>query len=167
MDMPLIIGNLSTLFAAAADTLSSTQKTAKRILWVQSLGQLFYGIGTFALGGYSGTVQNAVSILRNLFAIKDIVKPIIEWLFLGFGVVFGLAFNNLGFMGILPVIANFQYTLTIFRCKNNEQALKFSFLILIILYIIFDIVIYNYVGALLNFVIAVTTVSVLLKNRKV
>ena len=166
MDLPLIIGNLSALFAAAADTLSSTQKTAKRMLWVQSIGQLFYGIGTFALGGYSAVVQNGVSILRNLVAIKNITSPVIEWILVGLGVALGLVFNNLGFMGLLPVIANFQYTLAIFRYKNNEQILKSSFLIFVILYIIFDVVIYNFVGAVLNLVIAVTTAAVLIKNKK-
>lgn len=165
MNLPLIIGNLSTLFAAAADALSSTQKTAKRMLWVQSLGQLFYGIGTFALGGYSGAVQNAISILRNVVAIQNIAKPVIEWILLGLGVALGLIFNNLGFMGFLPVIANFQYTLAIFRFKNNEQVLKLSFLILIILYIIFDVVIYNFVGVILNLVVAVTTAAVLLRRK--
>ena len=135
------------------------------MLWVQSLGQLFYGISTFVLGGYSGAVQNAVSILRNLVAIKNRTTPLAEWILLGLGVVLGLVFNNLGFMGLLPITANFQYTLVIFRYKNNEQILKLSFLILVILYIIFDVVIYNFVGVVLNLVIAVTTASVLLKNR--
>lgn len=165
MDMSLIIGNVVTLFATAADTLSSTQKTAKRMLWVQSLGQLFYGIATFVLGGYSGAVQNAVSILRNLVAIKNIASPLVEWFLLGLAVVLGLVFNNLGFMGLLPIIANVQYTLVIFRYKNDEQVLKFSFLILVILYVIFDVVIYNFVGVILNLVIAITTASVLIKNR--
>ena len=71
MNISLIIGNLFSLFASAADTLSSTQKTTKRMLLVQSLGQVFYGIGTFVLGGYSGVAQNIVSILRNLIAIKN------------------------------------------------------------------------------------------------
>ena len=165
MNIPLIIGNLLSLLGSAADTLSSTQKTAKRMLWVQSLGQVFYGIGTFALGGYSGVAQNAVSILRNLVAIKNITNPIIEWILVGLGVALGLIFNNLGVMGLLPVIANLQYTLSIFRFKNNERALKLSFLIFVVLYLIFNVVIYNFVGAALNLVIAVTTASVLIKNK--
>ena len=165
MNIPLIIGNLLSLFGSAADTLSSTQKTATRMLWVQSLGQVFYGIGTFALGGYSGVAQNAVSILRNLVAIKNITNPIIEWILVGLGVALGLIFNNLGVMGLLPVIANLQYTLAIFRFKNNERALKLSFLIFVVLYLIFNVVIYNFVGATLNLVIAVTTASVLIKNK--
>ena len=68
-------------------------------------------------------------------------------------------------MGLLPVIANLQYTLSIFRFKNNERALKLSFLIFVVLYLIFNVVIYNFVGAALNLVIAVTTASVLIKNR--
>ena len=78
----------------------------------------------------------------------------------------GLAFNNLGFMGLLPVIANFQYTIAIFRFQDNERALKISFAIAIGLFAIFNIAIYNVVGMLSNSVVFVTTVAVLLKSNK-
>ena len=166
MNLSLLMGNLCSLLGMAADSLSSAQKTTKGMLWMQSLGQLIYGIGTFLLGGYSGVVQNVVSILRNLVAIWNLANPVLEWLLAGLGVVFGLAFNNLGFIGILPVIGNLQYTLAIFRCRNNERLLKISFAATIAMYAIFNLAILNLVGVACNLVVLATTAFVLIKDKK-
>ena len=165
-EINLIIGNVCSILAMATDSISSTRKTTKGVLLVQSLSQLIYFIGTVVLKGYSGAVQNAVSILRNFVAILEIQNKYVEWILAGLGVVLGLAFNNLGLMGLLPVIANFQYTIAIFRFQDNERALKISFAIAIGLFAIFNIAIYNVVGMLSNSVVFVTTVAVLLKPNK-
>ena len=165
-EINLIIGNVCSILAMATDSISSTRKTTKGVLLVQSLSQLIYFIGTVVLKGYSGAVQNAVSILRNFVAIREIQNKYVEWILAGLGVVLGLAFNNLGFMGLLPVIANFQYTIAIFRFQDNERALKISFAIAIGLFAVFNIAIYNVVGMLSNSVVFVTTVAVLLKPNK-
>ena len=165
-EINLIIGNICSILAMATDSISSTRKTTKGVLLVQSLSQLIYFIGTVVLKGYSGAVQNAVSILRNFVAIREIQNKYVEWILAGLGVVLGLAFNNLGFMGLLPVIANFQYTIAIFRFRDNERALKISFAIAIGLFAVFNIAIYNVVGMLSNSVVFITTVAVLLKSNK-
>ena len=165
MNIPMIIGNLCAFLGTSVDTLSSTRKTAKGMLWLQCLSQVFYGVGTFLLGGYSGVVQNVVSILRNLIAIKNISHPVLEWGLMAVGAIVSLACNNLGFWGLLPVIANCQYTLAVFRFKDNERALKFSFLILVALFVVFNGVIYNIVGVVTNMVVFVTTAIVLFKGR--
>lgn len=166
MDIPVIIGNLCSLLAMGTDALSSTRKTAKGMLWLQSLSQLIYGIGTFALGGYSCVVQNAVSLLRNLVAIKGIKSPVLEWILVGLGVVFGLIFNNLGLTGLLPVIANLEYTLVVFRFPDNEKVLKIAFFISSVMFAVFNLAILNYVGFATNLFVAVTTVLALIKPRK-
>ena len=57
------------------------------MLLVQCVSQLFYTIGTVVLKGYSGAVQNVVSMIRNLVAIKKINSKVIEWILVGLGVV--------------------------------------------------------------------------------
>ena len=165
-EIHLIIGNVCSLLAMVTDSVSSTRKTAKGVLLVQSLSQLIYFIGTVVLKGYSGAVQNAVSILRNFVAIRDIRSKYVEWALVGLGVVLGLAFNNLGFMGPLPVIANFQYTIAVFRFQDNERALKISFAIAVGMFAVFNIAIFNVVGVVSNSVVFVTTLAVLLKSGK-
>ena len=162
----LIIGNVCSLLAMGTDALSSAQKTAKRTLWVQTLSQSIYCIGTIFLGGYSGAVQNAVSILRNLVAIKQISRKWIEWTLTLLGVALGLACNTIGWAGLLPVIANLQYTLVVFRYKGNERALKISFMINALLFAVFNGAILSIVGVFTNLVVAGTTAAFLIRAKK-
>ena len=164
--LSLIVGNVCSILAMITDSISSAQKTAKRVLLVQSLSQLIYGIGTTVLRGYSGAVQNGVSILRNFVAIRNIQSKAVEWTLVIVGVVLGFVFNNLGLMGLLPVIANLQYTIAIFRFRDNERALKISFLLTCVMYALFNAVIYNVVGVITNVVVVITTVANLIRERK-
>ena len=164
--MDIVVGNVCSLLAMGTDAISSTQKTAKRVLWMQTLSQVIYFIGTIVLKGYSGAVQNAVSIARNLVAIKKINSKVVEWVLVILGVGLGLYFNNLSWIGLLPVVANFQYTLCIFRFQDNERALKTSFMISVGLFAIFNVAIYNWVGATSNAAVCVTTAIALLRSKK-
>ena len=161
----IILGNGCSLLAMVTDSISSTRKTAKGVLLMQSLSQLIYCICTILLKGYSGAVQNVVSILRNFVAIRKISSPLIEWILVILGVILGLLFNNLGLMGLLPVIANLQYTLAVFKFKDNERALKISFAICIGLFAIFNCAIFNFVGVASNLVVLATTLVMLFKQQ--
>ena len=163
----VILGNGCSLLAMVTDSISSTRKTAKGVLLMQSLSQLIYCIGTILLKGYSGAVQNLVSILRNFVAIRKISSPLIEWTLVALGVALGLLFNNLGLIGYLPVVANLQYTLAVFKFKDNERALKISFALCIGLFAIFNCAIFNFVGAASNLVVLGTTLVMLFKQRTV
>lgn len=162
----LILGNLCSLMAAVTDSISSTRKTAKGVLLVQILSQLFYGAGAVILKGYSAAVQNGVSILRNLVAIRSGRNRYLEWFLLLLGVVLGILFNNRGIIGWLPVAANLEYSLAVFRFQDNERALKFAFLITLALFILYNVVILNIVGAVTNAAVLVTTAIFLIKERK-
>ena len=162
----LILGNLCSVFAMITDSISATRKTPKAVLLVQSISQAFYGIGTLLLKGYSGAVQNMVSILRNFAAIKNIQRKWIQWLFIVLGVVLGILFNNIGPLGYLPVIANLQYSLAVFRFQDNERALKYSLIISVILYTVFSAAILNFIGVATNLVVFTTTAIHLIKTRK-
>ena len=161
----VILGNGCSLLAMVTDSISSTQKTAKGVLLMQSLSQLIYCIGTILLKGYSGAVQNVVSILRNFVAIRKISSLLIEWILVALGVALGLLFNNLGLIGYLPVVANLQYTLAVFKFKENERALKISFAICIGLFAIFNCAIFNFVGVASNLVVLATTLVMLFKQQ--
>lgn len=164
--LSIIVGNACSLLAMVTDSVSSTRKTAKGVLMVQSLSQLIYCIGAIVLQGYSAAVQNAVSIVRNILAMRKLDNKVVQWALVALGVVLGLVFNNLGWIGLLPVIANFQYTLAVFRFSDNERALKVSFALAVFLFGIFNLAIMNLVGFVTNLVVAVTTVVYLIRTRK-
>ena len=161
----VILGNACSLLAMITDSISSTRKTAKGVLLVQSLSQLIYCVGTILLKGYSAAVQNAVSILRNFVAIRKINSAFVEWSLVILGVGLGIGFNNLGLIGFLPVVANLQYTLAVFKFKDNERALKISFAVCIGMFAAFNLAIYNFVGVASNLVVLGTTLVMLFKKR--
>lgn len=150
--------------AMGTDALSASRKTAKGVLWVQNISQAIYFTGTVVLKGYSGAVQNVMSILRNLLAISGKSSKVLEWGLTVLGVVLGIVFNNIGVMGYLPIIANLQYTLVVFRFKKNERAIKVSFMIAALMFSLFSLAIQNYVGVVTNLTVMVTTGIFLLKS---
>lgn len=164
MDNSIIIGNACSLLAMGTNAISATRKTTKGVLRFQNLSQAIYFVCALVLGGYSAAVQNVVSILRNIAAIRNIKSKAVEWGLTIAGVVFGILFNNRGLMGMLPVLGNLQYTLAIFRFKENEQILKLSFLISTAAYAVFNLVIENYVGAVMDTTVIVTTAVVLIRG---
>ncbi len=161
----IIIGNVCSLCAAVTDSISGAQKKRNRILAFQTLSQVFYGVGTIILKGYSSTVQNGVAILRNFAAMKRIKSKAVEWILILLGVALGIVFNNLGLLGWLPIAANLEYSLAVFRFKDNVRLLKIAFIINMLMYLTFSIMIKNYVAAVANVVVAVITAIALIKGK--
>ena len=149
-----------------SDSVSGTRTKRTQILGIQILSQIFYGVGSIILKGYSGTVQNAVAILRNLAAIKNIKSKVLEWALVVLGVVLGIVFNNRGLIGWLPVVANLEYSLAVFKFRDNEKALKIAFIINMLLFVVFSVAIQNYVGTVGNLVVAITTAVALYRESK-
>ena len=164
--MFLIFGNFCSLLAMVTDSISASMKTTRGVLMVQSLSQVFYGASAILLKGYSAAVQNAVSLVRNFTAMQEKEYKSVKWVLIILAVILGLAFNNRGLMGLLPVAANLEYTLAVFWFKNNDRALKIAFLIMTAMFTVFNAAIYNFVGAVSNVVVIVITVAFLCRTAK-
>jgi hypothetical protein len=164
--LDLIVGNLCSLLAMGSNAISSTRKTVKGVLAMQNVSQVIYCFSAIVLKGYSAAVQNAVSFFRNLTAIWNIRSKALEWVLIAAAAVLGVAFNNRGLLGLLPVVGNLQYTLAIFRFKGKERLLKISFLLSLVAFVIFNFAIGNYVGVICDSVVIVTTIVVLIRDRK-
>ena len=162
----IIVGNILSLCAMISDSISGTRKKHSQIMAVQIVSQFFYGASSFVLKGYSSTVQNVVAVLRNLAAMKNIKSKVLEWILILAGVVLGIVFNNRGLLGWLPIIANLEYSICVFKFKENEKALKLAFIINMVMYAVFSLVIMNYVGTVSCSVIAITTAISLIKSSR-
>ena len=162
----ILAGNLSSLCAMVTDSISGTRKKQKQILLLQSLSQVFYMTSYIVLRGYSSAVQCVVGILRNFAAMWKIKSKVVEWILVAMGVGLGIYFNNMGLLGWLPVVANLEYSIAVFRFKENPRALKIAFLINMLMYCVFNAIILNFVGAISSLVVAVTTLIFLIKDRK-
>ena len=162
----IFVGNVCSLCAMASDSVSAAQKKNERVLGVQIISQFFYIAGSIILKGYSSTVQNVVSIVRNVAAIKKIKSKVLEAALIALGVILGAIFNNRGLLGLLPVVANLEYSIATFRFRDSEKGLKAAFLVNALMYSVFNVVIINYVGVVANAVVAVTTAIALLRKPK-
>ena len=89
----------------------------------------------------------------------------LEWILVALGVILGIVCNNLGWIGLLPVIANLQYTLAVFKFKDNDRALKISFAICVGMFTVFNFAILNFVGLISNVVVVTTTLVMLFKRK--
>ena len=164
LDLSIIIGNMLSLCAMISDSISGTRKKHSEIMTVQIISQFFYAGSSIALKGYSSTAQNAVAVFRNYAAMKNIKSKVLEWILILAGVVLGVIFNNRGLLGWLPIIANLEYSIAVFKLKDNETALKISFIINVIMYAIFNAVIKNYVGVISCSIVMITTAISLIKT---
>ena len=162
----IIIGNVFSLCAMISDSISGTRKKHRDIMAVQIVSQFFYGASSIALKGYSSTAQNIVAVFRNFAAMKNVKSKFLEWALILAGIGLGVILNNRGLLGWLPIIANLEYSISVFKLKDNEKALKLAFIINMVMYAVFSAVIMNYVGVLSCSVIAVTTAISMIKTAK-
>ena len=161
----IIAGNICSLGAMVTDSISGTRKKQREILGIQIISQVFYGVSTIILQAYSGTAQNAVAIFRNLAAMKGIKNKAVEWTLIALGVVLGIVFNNRGLIGWLPIVANLEYSVAVFQLRDRERELRIAFLINMLVFMVFGIIIMNYVSAVSCAVVAVTTAVALVRDN--
>lgn len=162
----ILAGNLCSIGAMITDSISGTRKKHSEILSLQILSMIFYGAGSLILKGYSAVAQNVVGIVRNLAAIQNVKSRILEWVLIATGVVLGILFNNRGILGWLPIIANFEYSIAVFRYQKDARKLKIAFVINTIMFGTFNYVIYNFVGGISNTVVTVTTLISLFREYR-
>lgn len=153
----IVIGNICSLLACVCDSVSGTRKTKRSILITQIVSQFFYIASSFALKAYSAVVQNVVTIFRNLYSVSDKQSKIMDWVFIACQVIFGLYFNNRGLLGLIPIVANLEYSLVLFAFKNNTKIIKIAFIVSVLLFAIFNFSIMNYIGGMSCAIIVITT----------
>jgi len=162
----IIVGNICSIGAMVCNSISTTKKDNKDILLIQCISQVFYFAGSFILKGYSACVQNVVGVMRNIFAIKDIKSKILEVFLIVLPVVLGFYFNNRGWVGAIPVLANLEYSLSISLFKNEPVKLKWAFVINMICCVVFNFFLLNFVSVFADAFAAVTTVISIMKTKK-
>ena len=141
----IIIGNIVALFASIAMVTSGILKNKKQIIFVQTIQIGLFIISNLVLGGYVGAIVNALSLIRNIICYKD--KLDIKWIVILtiISVVLSLYYNNLGIVGLLPLIASTIY-LWFMNIKNISK-FKILMILITILWLIYDICIKSYTSA--------------------
>lgn len=162
--MNTIIGNITSLIANLLDAYSATKKEKKNMLKIQCISVIFYVITNALLNAYSTVVQNLCSLVRNFLAAKETESKIVEYIIVLVALVLGIYFNNLGAIGLLPVFGNVEYSICLFLFKKNVRAIKISYLICNICFLILNYFISNYVGLIFTFITVLTLIVEILKK---
>ena len=155
----VIIGNIIALIGSLLMVYSGLIKKKKKIIYVQTVQMIMFVISNIILGGITGIITNIFGCIRNILCYKNKLKNR-EKLILAIVISgFSLFFNNLGFIGLLPVISTVTYTLLI----GQKDVIKLKILIVstTFLWFFYDIHIQSYTSALFDFMtITTNTISI-------
>ncbi len=164
----ILIGNIVALIASIFMVLSGVLKEKKKILYVQTVQMGLFVVSNIVLGGFTGAIINAINCVRNVLCYKD--KLDLKWkiLITILSVVFTMAFNTLGFIGILPLIITILYV----WLMDVKDIIKFKVLIAVtvIMWLIYDLSIKSYTSAIFDFTTVVAnifTIALMLKGKKI
>ena len=154
--MNLIIGNAITFVASLIMVCVGLLKTKKQILIWQTIQISLMGVASIFLGSIPGLIANLVGVTRNLFGYYNKLTRGVQLAICGVAIASTLLFNNIGWLGILPITAAVWYTL----CMNTTDVKKLKWLIAgtLVLWLIHDVAIQSYVSAAFNMFSVVTCV---------
>ena len=146
--MSVVIGNIISLLASVLMTYSGYIKSKGKFLIVQIMQMSLSALSNFILGGITGTIINLVNIIRNVLCYKNKLNKYSIILILTLSISLSLYFNNLSFIGLLPLLSTILYT-TLMNIKDIKK-FKYLTIITMLLWLIYDICIMNYVSALFD-----------------
>ena len=161
----IIIGNIIALTASILMVYSGVLKQKKKILYFQTVQIGMSVISNIILGGITGAIINALSMIRNILCYKDKLglkeKIVITLL----SVILTFKFNNLSYVELLPLISTVSY-IWLMNIKNVK---KFKLLIAftMLMWFIYDVVIKSYTSAMFDFMNIIANIVTLFQIKSV
>jgi len=162
----IIIGNIVALIASLMMVYTGLIKEKKKIIFIETIEIIIFIVADIFLGGFTAAVNNFFNCVRNILCYKNKLGLKEKILITILSVVFSLSINNLGLIGLLPLIATTVYLWII----NIKDIIKFKILtiFIMIMWLIHDLVIKSYVSAIfdLGFIITnIISIFQLSKNK--
>lgn len=148
--MQIVIGNIVALVGSVLMAYSGIIKEKQKIIIVQTIQMLMLAISNIILGGIPGAIINFVNCIRNILCYEEKLGFKEKLLLVTISVSSSIYFNNLGIIGILPVIATVFYTMLM----DMKNVIKFKILLIftLILWGIYDLYIKSYTSAIFDFI---------------
>ena len=148
--MQIVIGNIVALVGSVLMAYSGIIKEKQKIIIVQTIQMLMLGLSNIILGGIPGAIINSVNCVRNILCYEEKLGFKEKLILVTISVSLSIYFNNLGIIGILPVIATVFYTMLM----DMKNVVKFKVLLIftLILWGIYDVCIKSYTSAIFDFI---------------
>ncbi len=159
----IIIANIIAFIASILMAYTGILKKKSTIILVQTIQIALFVLSNLMLGGITGAIVNAISCVRNILCYKDKLGKLSKTLIVISTVVLSLIFNNLGIIGLLPIMATVLYTLFM----DVKDIIKFKYLsgFISLLWGIYDIFIKSYSSAFFDFLTIITTLVSIIKIK--
>lgn len=162
--MNLIIGNVIMLIASIIMVTVGLLKTKKQVLVWQTIQIAMMGVATVFLGSIPGLIANLVGVVRNLLGYHNKLNKLAQILICVAAVVSTLIFNNIGWLGVLPIVAAVLYTL--FMNTPDVKKLKLLILTTLVFWTIHDFAIQSYVSCAFNVFSIITCIIGLFQKEE-
>lgn len=156
MEYYLLIGNLLSFGTVLCLAFSATVHSKKALIGWQVIGAVFCILSNIVLMAYPSAATTAVSLIRNILSYKNKLTKRITILLTFLCVVFGLIFNNLGWIGLFPILAVASYTVFLYTTKN-EQQMRYALIFSMVLWFIPDIYVKAYPAAVNDLCLSIWT----------
>ena len=160
----LIIGNIIALIASILMVYSGIIKKKKKIILVQTIQIGLSGISSLVLGGFTGAIINAINLFRNILSYKEKLALKEKIIIIILSVTLSLIFNNLGIIGLLPIIS----TVTYVSLMTTKNVVKFKLLIIftMLMWGIYDFYIKSYTSAAFDLTNIVANIIAIYQLKK-
>ena len=162
--MQIIIGNIIALIASIIMVYSGYLKEKKKILYVQTIQIGLSVLSNIVLGGITGAIINVISCVRNILCYKEKLYNTSKIILIALATILSLCFNNLGTIGLLPLISTITYILLM----NIKNVIKFKYLIIftMILWFFYDLYIKSYTSACFDAMCIITNLGSIIQMKK-
>lgn len=160
----VVIGNVIALVGSLLMVWIGLIKKKEHILFAQCAQFTFMGIANLVLGGMTGLISNIVSIIRNLICIRFKYTMALKLAFIAVQTVLSCWLNTNGLIGWLPVAATVLFTW--FLDAKSEITIKYVMIVTLVMWLIYDLYLRNYVSAVFDAATIVSTIIGILMLRK-
>lgn len=163
--LAIILGNLISGLGMLVLFISTFLKDKRRMLAIQSFNHACSVVAGLMLKGYSGVVQDLISLARNVSVLRGHNGRLLRYFFIGSGLVLGVAFNNRGWLGLLPIIASTEYTVVVVKQGATERTLKWAIVASTLCWAVYSLLLYNVVNAAANVITMGSALWYLYRHR--
>ena len=152
--MFIIIGNCISFGAALFMVASCIVKQRHRVFQLQFIQCMLLTVASYFFQSYSGLIANFISGIRNILVAKGWFTKRIMILFLLISIVLGFVFNNRGWIGLLPIIANIQFAICCYTF-TSLLGTKYSIWVNVVLWIIYSFLIFDFATGISDSVVLI------------
>jgi len=163
--MKYYIAQLFGIFGLIVMIISLFQKDKDKMLLYVVFNGIFFGIEYLLLGAYSGMFSNFFGIARTYtFKEKERNKKldkiyVLMFFIVGYIIIGFISFDG-SYISLLPIFAEIIYVISLWQ--KSVSRIRIGTLIMVILWLIYDLVVMAYPSALTDTIVMVSTIAAII-----